>query len=77
MFRRSLRSAAVAAIPMTMVLTAALPFGGAAAADLKSYDSSKPSFWAHPPQDWFLGDETEAQKGLAPPVGPATADPGG
>ena len=42
------------------------------AADLKSYDSSKPSFWAHPPPDWFLGDETEAQKGLAPPSGPAT-----
>ena len=42
------------------------------AADLKSYDSSKPSFWQHPPPDWFLGDETAAQKGLAPPVGPAT-----
>ena len=36
---------------------------------------SKPSFWQHPPPDWFLGDETEAQKGLAPPVGPATPTP--
>ncbi len=47
----------------------------ASAADLKSYDSSKPSFWAHPPADWFLGDETESQKGLAPSVGPATPTP--
>jgi len=45
------------------------------AADLKSYDSSKPSFWQHPPPDWFLGDETVGQKGLAPPVGPATPAP--
>jgi glucose/arabinose dehydrogenase len=48
----------------------ALAAGPAAA--LKSYDSSKPSFWKNPPPDWFLGDETEAQKGLAPPAGPAT-----
>jgi glucose/arabinose dehydrogenase len=53
------------------MLALVLPCGPASAADLKSYDSSKPSFWAHPPPDWFLGDETEAQKGLAPPVGPA------
>jgi glucose/arabinose dehydrogenase len=39
---------------------------------LKSYDASKPSFWKNPPPDWFLGDETEQQKGLAPPAGPAT-----
>ena len=70
MTTRSRRSALVAALPL--MLAAALPFGGASAADLKSYNSSKPSFWAHPPADWFLGDETEAQKGLAPPVGPAT-----
>ena len=37
--------------------------------------SDTPSFWAHPPADWFLGDETEAQKGLAPPSGPATPTP--
>ena len=45
------------------------------AEELKSYDSAKPSFWAHPPADWFRGDETEAQKGLAPPSGPATPTP--
>jgi glucose/arabinose dehydrogenase len=56
------------------VCAAALGLGLAAtpALALKSYDSSKPSFWKNPPPDWFLGDETEAQKGLAPPAGPAT-----
>jgi glucose/arabinose dehydrogenase len=42
-----------------------------AQAQLKHYDSTKADFWKHPPDDWFLGDETEAQKGLAPPAGPA------
>ena len=39
---------------------------------LKSYQSGNKEFWTHPPEDWFLGDETEAQKGLAPPSGPPT-----
>src|SRR5258708_25823234 len=39
---------------------------------LKSYESGTKEFWTHPPDDWFLGDETEAQKGLAPPSGPPT-----
>ncbi len=34
--------------------------------------SGTKEFWTHPPDDWFLGDETEAQKGLAPPSGPPT-----
>ncbi len=55
-----------------IALLAAWPLAGATAADLKHYESDKPSFWAHPPADWFLGDETEQQKGLAPPTGPAT-----
>ena len=58
--------AAVCAAAVGMALAA-----GPAAA-LKSYDSQKPSFWKNPPPDWFLGDETEQQKGLAPPAGPAT-----
>jgi glucose/arabinose dehydrogenase len=70
MIKGSLRSGLAGALPL--VLAVALPLPSASAADVKSYDSSKPSFWAHPPPDWFLGDETEAQKGLAPPVGPAT-----
>jgi len=47
-------------------------FGGVALAeDLKHYDSTGKGFWQHPPPDWFLGDETSAQKGLAPPSNPA------
>lgn len=41
-------------------------------AQLKKYESGTKEFWTHPPPDWFLGDETEAQKGLAPPAGPPT-----
>src|ERR1700758_5672209 len=43
--------------------------------DLKSYDSSTKDFWLHPPDDWFMGDETKEQKGthvantLPPPTG--------
>ena len=39
---------------------------------LKKYDSGTPDFWKNPPPDWFLGDETEQQKGQAPPSGPPT-----
>src|SRR6195952_5753927 len=59
---------------LALALLASCSFA-AGAAEVKSYDSSKPSFWAHPPPDWFLGDETVAQKGLAPPAGPATPTP--
>src|SRR5690242_21764496 len=36
---------------------------------LKHYESNSKNFWANPPADWFLGDETEAQKGLTPNAG--------
>ena len=49
----------------------ALCVASAAHGQLKKYDSTTKDFWEHPPADWFLGDETEAQKGLAPPAGPA------
>ncbi|MFZ2157340.1 MAG: sorbosone dehydrogenase family protein, partial [Bradyrhizobium sp.] len=39
---------------------------------LKKYESGTKEFWTHPPDDWFLGDENEAQRGLAPPSGPPT-----
>src|SRR6201985_173573 len=42
---------------------------------LKKYESGTKEFWTHPPDDWFLGDETEAQKGLAPPPAPSHANP--
>ncbi|MFC5496989.1 PQQ-dependent sugar dehydrogenase [Caenimonas terrae] len=50
---------------------AVLLAASAVQAQVKSYDSTKKEFWEKPPPDWFLGDETEAQKGLAPPAGPA------
>src|SRR5260370_7461150 len=46
--------------------------GNAQQKPLKKYESGTKEFWTHPPDDWFLGDETEAQKGLAPPSGPPT-----
>jgi glucose/arabinose dehydrogenase len=58
------------------VAVAGLLFASAARTDdFKSYDSSKKEFWTHPPDDWFMGDETKEQKGthvlntLPPPTG--------
>ena len=45
----------------------------ASAQGLKHFNSSKPDFWTNPPPDWFLGDETQDQKGLSP--GPPRATP--
>src|SRR6202043_860624 len=39
---------------------------------LKKYESGTKEFWTHPPDDWFLGDQTETQEGFAPPSGPPT-----
>src|SRR6516165_4067459 len=65
-----------AAVVAAAVAVGGLLFASAARTeDLKSYDSSKKDFWLHPPNDWFMGDETEAQKGtnvlntLPPPTG--------
>src|SRR5216683_4872012 len=59
-----------------LAVAAVLAVAGASQANaqmpLKSYQSGTKEFWTHPPDDWFLGDETEAQKGLAPPSGPPT-----
>lgn len=65
------------ALSFAVVFTAVLAPGGTDTAtaqqtQLKSYDSTKKDFWKNPPPDWFLGDETEAQKGQAPPAGPPT-----
>jgi glucose/arabinose dehydrogenase len=63
--------AATAAVAVAGMLFAT----GAHTEDLKSYDSSKKDFWLHPPDDWFMGDETKEQKGthvantLPPPTG--------
>src|SRR5260370_15479345 len=39
---------------------------------MHKYESGTKEFWTHPPDEWCLGDETEAQRGLAPPSGPPT-----
>ena len=41
----------------------------AEASGLKHYESNSKDFWTHPPDDWFLGDETKDQKGLTPNAG--------
>ena len=60
-----------------LALTAILVVAAAGQANaqqkaLKKYESGTKEFWANPPPDWCLGDETEAQKGQAPPSGPPT-----
>ncbi|HEY0912738.1 MAG TPA: PQQ-dependent sugar dehydrogenase, partial [Bradyrhizobium sp.] len=72
--RRALLST-VGVAGSAVALTFAASMSMATAQGLKHYDSDTPSFWLHPPADWFLGDETAAQKGLAPPSGPATPTP--
>src|SRR6202451_1978187 len=63
--------AGTAAVAVAGLLVAS----GARTEELKSYDSSKKEFWTHPPEDWFMGDETKEQKGthvlntLPPPTG--------
>jgi glucose/arabinose dehydrogenase len=59
------------ALAVACAAVLAVPAVQAQAQVLKSYDSTKKEFWEKPPADWFLGDETQAQKGLAPPAGPA------
>ena len=59
-------------LALATVLSVSVTAPAAAADGLKSYQSGNKEFWTHPPDDWFLGDETEAQKGLAPPSGPPT-----
>src|SRR5881396_1441912 len=60
---------------LVLAATLAVAMTGQAIAQqkgLKKYESGTKEFWTNPPPDWFLGDETEAQKGQAPPSGPPT-----
>ena len=63
--------AATAAVAVAGLLFAS----GARTEDLKPYDSNNKKFWLHPPDDWFMGDETQELKGtnylktLPPPTG--------
>jgi glucose/arabinose dehydrogenase len=51
----------LAALSSTTSVRAAEPLG--------HYDSTTKDFWLHPPDDWWKGDETEAQRGLVPNPG--------
>jgi glucose/arabinose dehydrogenase len=69
-------SAATLVAATAAVAVAGLLFtSGAKTEELKHYDSSTKNFWLHPPDDWFMGDETQEQKGthvantLPPPTG--------
>jgi glucose/arabinose dehydrogenase len=70
-----LRPATIVAAAAVFAVAGLLFASGARTEDLKSYDSSKKDFWLHPPDDWFMGDETNEQKGthvlntLPPPTG--------
>ena len=51
--------AATAAVAVAGFLFAS----GARTEELKHYDSNTKDFWLHPPDDWFMGDETQELKG--------------
>jgi len=68
-FSLSLRGARILGGAFAIAALLAAP---AAGQQLKHYDSQSKDFWTKPPDDWFLGDETEQQKGLTPLNGPAT-----
>jgi glucose/arabinose dehydrogenase len=69
------RAATIVAATAAVVVAGSLFVSGARTEDLKHYDSSTKNFWLHPPDDWFMGDETQEQKGthvantLPPPTG--------
>jgi len=70
-----LRPATIVAAVATVAVAGLLFASGAKTEELKSYDSSTKNFWLHPPDDWFMGDETQELKGthvlntLPPPTG--------
>jgi glucose/arabinose dehydrogenase len=64
--RLTLAAGALLALGLSAYVFESTP---AQAQGLKSYDSNKKDFWTKPPDDWFLGDETEQQKGQAPNPG--------
>ena len=60
-----LKTGAAAIVAATAIVAVAglLFASGARTEELKHYDSSKKDFWLHPPDDWFMGDETEGAEG--------------
>ena len=74
--RMMTRPATLVAAAAAMAVAGFMFASGASAKDkLIHYNSNTKNFWLHPPADWFMGDQTEAQKGTAvantlpPPTG--------
>ena len=71
----TLKAGAATMLAVTIATAVLLLATSTHSEELKSYDSSKKDFWLHPPDDWFMGDETKEQKGthvlntLPPPTG--------
>src|ERR1044072_2666144 len=70
-FKRSMLACA-AILAVSAIASLGITQASAQQKALKKYDSGTKQFWTNPPDDWFLGDETEQQKGQAPPSGPPT-----
>ena len=58
-----MRTRAMFAASAAVAVVASLFASGARAEELKHYDSTNKQFWTHPPDDWFMGDETQELKG--------------
>ena len=60
-----LRTGSVTLVAVTALVAVAgfLFTSGARTEDLKHYNSNNKQFWTHPPDDWFMGDETKELQG--------------
>jgi hypothetical protein len=56
-------AATMVAATTTVAVAGFLLASGANSEELKHYDSNTKNFWTHPPDDWFMGDETQELKG--------------
>ena len=71
----SAKSAAILAASAAVAVTGFLFASTPRADEPKRYDFSTKNFWLHPPDDWFMGDETQELRGtnflytLPPPTG--------
>ena len=63
--RKALKIGAATVVSATAAVAVAgfLFASGASGEDLKHYDSNNKNFWTHPPDDWFMGDETKELHG--------------
>jgi len=58
--------AVIVAATAAVAVAGLLYTSGARTEELKHYNSMSKDFWLHPPDDWFMGDETQEQKGTHP-----------